>query len=268
MHQATTDATAWPLLAASPSHFIAARGSHIIVLTHAQPGAGTLGAPGGLLTGHPSLACEADAGVLRLCEQAASTWRRAERTGSTLSALAAASVRAMAGSLISVIKSQEGRDRWCEISAAPAHAARTFLRIYPETTVVCLHRNCADVVHAGLPGQPDDAVTAAVTDWTTRTESLLALERDQPGQCLRVRYEDLVTRPAAAAGLLSCLGLDRRPGLDWCPYPPPASPAFATAAHTAALAAGRIDDGLLEQVNRLHAELGYPALGPGQARGE
>src|ERR1700678_4232928 len=139
IYQPTIDATAWTLLAPSKP----VRGSHVIVLTHAQPGAGQLGT---LLTRHPSLACTAGTGVLQLCEQAATTWRCAERTGSSLSTLAAASVRALAGSLISVIKSQEGQERWCEISSAPARSARTFLEIYPETKIVCVHRDCVDVV--------------------------------------------------------------------------------------------------------------------------
>jgi hypothetical protein len=265
MYQPTIDATAWILLApgpAAPSPLAAVRGSHIIVLTHAEPGAGRLGA---LLTGHPSLACTAGSGVLQLCEQAASTWRSTERTGSSLSTLAAASVRAMTGSLIAVIKSQEGGERWCEVSAAPVRPVHTFLQIYPETKVVCLHRNCADTVHSDT-GHADTghADTGAASRWHTRTESMLALERDHPGQCLRVRYEDLLTSPAATTGLLTFLGLDRRPGSNW---PGPNWPGTDTANgqsprhQEAILDAGQIGPRLLEQINRLHAELRYPALG-------
>lgn len=207
MYQPTIDATAWTVLAPPKP----VRGSHIIVLTHAQPAVERIS---GLLTGHPSLACTAGSGVLQLCEQAASTWRAAERTGSSLSTLAAASVRALTGSLISVIKSQEGRERWCEISTASARAARTFLAVYPETKIVCLHRNCADVVPALVQHEHADSepVAAAAAQWQARTESMLALERDHAGQCLGVRYEDL-TSPAAETGLLSFLGLARQPQL-------------------------------------------------------
>jgi hypothetical protein len=254
------DATAWTLLAPPKPP----RGTHIIVLAHTHPGSEGLSA---LLTGHPSLACTAGTGVLQLCEQAASTWRGAERTGSTLSTLAAASVRALTGSLISVFKSQEGRERWCEISAAPARAARTFLQIYPETTVVCLHRNCADVVHAELlsghgPGGAAEATsfTAAASHWQARAESLLALERDHLGQCLRVRHEDLVTSEAAAAALLSFLGLDQRgPGAGGRGGGCGPVPGWR---YTDTPLAGRIAAPVLDQVNRLHAELGYPAISP------
>jgi len=279
MYQPTINATALALLA--PSKPIV--GSHVIVLAHGQPEAQRIGA---LLTGQPSLACTAGTGVLQLCEQAASTWRGAQRTGSTLSMLAASSVRALTGSLISVITSQEGRPRWCEVSTAPARSARTFLELYPETKVICLHRNCADVVHESVPGGPlhegrlpvgrgtgpgvhgvrgaggecgevGDPMAGVASHWQVRTESLLALERDHAAQCLRVRYEDLVASPATAAGILSFLGLDRRPGLDW---PGPAESGPEVRHQDAALLAARIGSPLLEQINRLHAELHYLAI--------
>jgi hypothetical protein len=259
MYQPTIDATAWTLLAPSKP----LRGSHIIVLTYAQSGAERLAA---LLTGQPSLACTAGTGVLPLCEQAATAWRGAERTGSSLSTLAAASVRAMTGGLISVIKSQEGRERWCEISTAPARSARTFMAIYPETKVVCFHRNCADYIYESVQGDRGElagTVATAASHWQTRTESLLAFEADHAGQCLRVRYEDLVAGPATTAGLLAFLGLER--------------PAVATrlpvgvgvvgagggvGAGDGAVLAGRLDAPLLAKVNGLHAELRYPVIDP------
>lgn len=264
IYQPTIDATAWSLLA-TPTPV---RGSHIVVLTHAQPGAGRLG---GLLTGHPSLACTAGAGVLELCEQATTTWRSAERTGSSLSTLAAASVRALAGSLIAVIKSHDARERWCEISAASTRSARTFLRIYPETKIICLHRDCADVVPALMRGDRGDrggadgvAAEVAAARWRERTEELLALERDHQGQCLRIRYEDVVTSQAAAAGLLCFLGLARRPDLNW----PDLDWSDLDCQHTGAgLLAGQIGQPLLDQVNRLQAELRYPDLGRIRAGG-
>jgi hypothetical protein len=295
MYQPTIDATALALLA--PPKPIG--GSHVIVLAHGQPGTQRIGT---LLSGQPSLACTAGTGVLQLCEQAASTWRGAQRTGSSLSMLAASSVRALTGSLISVITSQEGKQRWCEVSTASARSARTFLEIYPQTKIICLHRNCADVLHASVPdgpmhegrlpvghgpggsggsgrhsgsggsgghrgrggrgrvadrGEPGDPTAEVASCWQERTESLLALERDHAAQCLRVRYEDLVASPATMAGILSFLGLDRRPDLDW---PGPAESGPEARHQDAALLAARIGSPLLEQINRLHAELHYPAI--------
>jgi hypothetical protein len=147
-----------------------------------------------------------------------------------------------------------------------------------------LHRNCADVVHVAVPGEPmhegrlpaghgpgargervapGDPMAGAAAHWQARTESLLALERDHAAQCLRVRYEDLVASPATAAGIVSFLGLDRRPDLDW---PGSVESGPEVRHQDAALLAARIGSPLLERINGLHAELHYPALGRAPAR--
>lgn len=269
MYQPTLDATALSLLD-QPEPPVC--GSHIVVLTYAQSGAERLG---GLLAGHPSLACTTGTGVIPLCEQAASTWRTAEGSGGALSTLATASVRAMAGSVISVIKSRAGRPRWCEISTAPAPSVRTFLQIYPETRIVCFHRDCAGFVAAAsrqLPGDlggpalaafsaayPGNRAAALAAYWHACTQALLTLERDQAGQCQRVRYEDLAGQPAETRRICRFLGLPtetggvRRPDT---PAPGPDGPAAGVSLPTP----------LLGQVNRLQAVLGYPQIGPGPGR--
>lgn len=269
MHQPLVDASlSTPFT--PPRHTL---GSHIVVLGYPRSGTERLWS---LLAGHPSLACSAGTELIPLCDQAASTWRAAEASGSTLSTLAAASVRAMAGSLITITKSRAGRDRWCEVSTAPARAARTFLQLYPDTQVICLHRDCTGFVRAatagaaGRPGgpvfgafaaaHPRNPLAAAAAYWCDRTEQLLALERDKSGVCRRVRCEDLAAGPAEEDRVLGFLGLARpRPG------------AGGATAHEGRATAGelgsspsdhaavtrRIPAPLLERVSRLHAELGY-----------
>jgi hypothetical protein len=249
MHQPTVDPTAWTLLTEPLPPSRADRAGPIIVLTYPQSGSERLGA---LLAGSDSLACTAETGILGLCEQAASTWRRAERTGSTLSALGTASVRAMAGTLIAVIKSQCGAQRWCETSTAPPWSARTFLRLYPETKIICFHRSCRGYIAA----RNTHDVAAAAAQWRAHTEPLLELERDRAGQCLRVRYEDLAVSPRVAAGIFAFVGLDHRAEQ--------LSPASCDAgwlhSREAGLLGRRIGTPLLGQINRLHTELGYPVI--------
>jgi len=263
MYQPTFDATALSLLD-QPEPPVC--GSHILVLTYAQSGAERLG---GLLAGHPSLACTTETGVIPLCEQAASTWRTAEGSGGALSTLATASVRAMAGSVISVIKSRAGRPRWCEISTAPAPSVRTFLQIYPETRIVCFHRDCADFVAAASRRRPRDLggpalaafsaaypgnrVAALAAYWHACTQALLTLERDQAGQCRRVRYEDLAGQPAEARRICRFLGLPAETGGIRGPVAPgPAAPGVGLS----------LPAPLLGQVNQLQAVLGYPRVCP------
>jgi hypothetical protein len=249
MHQPTIDATTWTLLTEPLPLRRPDRGAPIIVLTYPRSGSERLG---GLLAGQHALACTSGTGILGLCEQAASTWRSAERTGSTLSALGAASVRAMAGTMIAMIKSQQGALRWCETSTAPPRAARTFLQLYPETKIICFHRSCHGFIAAA--GNRDEPMAAA-GQWLAHTEPLLDLERGHPGQCLRVRYEDLAAGPGAAAVVLAFLVLDRRRGGHV-----PMDAGQPCVPVPDGLAGARIGAALLAKVNRLHAELGYPPM--------
>ena len=250
-------------------------GASVIVLADPPSGGERLGA---LLAGNPALACTAGTGILELCEQAANTWRGAERTGSTLSALGAASVRAMAGTMLATIKSQQGAQRWCETFAGPPRSTGTFLQLYPATKIICLHRGCLGYLGclAAGDGRPcpaadaaGDELAAATDRWRARTEALLELERDRPGRCLRVRYEDLAAYPDAAAGVLAFLGLDhdaggqdhRRAAESGPPGPSPPVAALPGRWSSGAWPLGRwAGAALLGEINRLHAELGYPPI--------
>ena len=251
-----------------------ARGGPVIVLTFPHSGAGRLRS---LLAWHPDLACTSGTGVLPLCEQAATTWRIVDGLADgPLSALAAASIRNLAGTIITAVLSAEGKRRWCEISSAEPAAAKTFLRLFPATRVLCLHRSCRDVVSAalhaspwGLAGQatapfvsayPASTAAALTAYWTAQAGRLLAFERSHPGACYRVRYEDLTG--GSCSGLHAFLGLDD---------PGPVASGWASASAVAptdghdppeAFPAGQIPPGLLDRANNLMAELGYPSLAP------
>jgi len=129
-----------------------APGAPVIVLTYAHAGAEHLRP---LLAGHLDLACTSGTGLLPLCQQAATTWRHVEgQPGSALSELAAASIRALATSVITTVLAQTGKRRWCEFATAPPRSTETFLRLYPGTRIICLHRGCADVIRAALHASP------------------------------------------------------------------------------------------------------------------
>jgi hypothetical protein len=251
-----------------------ARGAPVIVLTYAHSGAELLRS---LLARHPDLACTSGTGVLQLCQQAATAWRRTDGLADgPLPALAAASIRNLAGTIITTLLAAEGRRRWCEISTAEFAAAETFLELFPATRVLCLHRNCPDVVYAavhaspwGPAGQaiapfvsahPASTAAALTAYWTVHAGRLLAFERAHPGTCHRVRYEDLTG--GSCSGLHAFLGLDDHgsalPG--WA-----AASAPTTAdAHdrSAPFPARQIPPGLLDQAGSLMNVLGYPPPGP------
>jgi hypothetical protein len=255
----------------------AGSGAPVIVLTYGHAGAQRLQA---LLESQPELACTTATGLLAACEQAAATWRQAERRPSgVLSDLARSSIRALAGSMMTSITCEAGRPRWCEIAAAERAAAETFLGLFPRSRFVCLHRACPDVAFAvlsaspwGLSGPgfaacaaayPGNRVAAVTAWWAEHAEPMLIFEQAHPGECLRLRYEDLAGNPAqterAICGFLGLSGRIAR--LPMLPSEQDPRPEGALAPGCGAgMPVGQLPPPLLARVNELHARLGYPAL--------
>jgi hypothetical protein len=201
------------------------------------------------------------------------------RTARSLSPLAAAAVRALATGMIATITARAGRRRWCETAAATPAAAETFLRLFPATRFVCLHRACPDVIYAvlqaspwGLAGpafapytaaHPGSTVAALAAWWAGHTAPLLAFEQDRPGACLRLRYEDLAADPGQVeSDLRAFLGLGGPiTQLPELPDDPGQKLTGADAPGCAArIPAGQLPPPLLAQVNHLHTRLSYPSL--------
>lgn len=226
-----------------------------------------------LLAGHPAISCTSGTGLIPLCDLAAATWSSVEtgrsRVGEPLSGLAAASVRALAGSLMTIVRSRTGKPAWCEFSTAVAYSARAFLQVFPRAKVIFFHRNCAAVICDairsspwGLGGSgfgsftfehPGNPVAAVAAYWHARAEQMLALEQSHPDRCLRVRYEDLIASPDTVHDQTRAfLGLDPvvRDTPDWPDL----------AADDATCPCEQIPPPLLAAINRIHDTLGYPVL--------
>ena len=240
-----------------------------------------------LLDRSDALYCTAGTSILPLCEVAAAAWRRVDDRDGGLTPLAVASIRALAGSLISALRARLGSGaRWCEIAFSPPAAAEAFLRVYPATKVVCLHRGCAGVVRAGVlanpwglagtpyagfaPAYPANPAATIAAYWAERTEQLLRFEEAHKGACLRVRHEDLAGEPArTSAAVFEFLGECLPPGsvLDLLPETPlPENPLPETPlpepdeGSRARIPAGYLPGPLLAVVNGLQERLGYPAI--------
>jgi hypothetical protein len=254
----------------------------VIVLATAYSGAARLRP---LLDRVPDLACTSGTGILPLCEQALATWRSADgRPGRPPSALAVSSTRALASVMITTVLAREGKTRWCETSTAMPETGDAFLRLYPATRFVCLHRSCAGVIRAALDASPwglaDPALApftrahpvstaaALAAYWAAHTSGLLAFEQSHPQAVLRVRLEDLdtagqdtvraVTSFLGAAGPDGGSAIDRDNAWSW----PGISPAGTGQPDgpEAGLPAGLVPPAVLARANELLLQLGYPAL--------
>jgi hypothetical protein len=258
----------------------APRTAPVIVLTSAGSGADRLLS---LLDRHPELSCTSGTGILPLCEQAAAVWRKADgQADGPLSALAAASARALASGIITSMLARDGKRRWCEVATAAPRTAETFLQLYPETSVVCLHRACPDVVRAilraspwGIAGpvfapyvraHPASTVAALAGYWAAQTGDLLAFERAHPQVCLRVRYEDLATAPddtiekIAFFGGIGDVGGIGRQALPRAEHVTVAASEPGDPVPQSPLPAEQIPPALLARVNDLLQQLDYPPL--------
>lgn len=256
----------------------AADSAPVVVLTYAESGAARLRS---VLATHPDLSCTSGTGLLPLCEQAVRTWQIADKR-EELSALAAASTRAFAASVMVSILASAGGRRWCEITTAPPSCAETFVRLYPRTQFLCLHRHCTDVIYSGLKASPwgladsafwpftqrfpGNSVAAIASYWAARTEPLLQFQEQHPDCCHHVRYEDLISQPdAIASEIRTFLGLAADgSAVSGCPAGSQPEDIAANTADSpgcgAEVPARMIPGVLLGRVNRLLAGLAYAPL--------
>lgn len=259
-----------------------ALGGPIIVLSYAHADAGLLART---LAASPAVACTQNTGLLPLCQAAAATWQSAEGRGA-LSALAIKSIRAMVGTMATVVQSGSGATRWCETAYARAATARTFLRIFPDATFLCLHRSLQAVLTAGIAtypwgladspfwpfsgSHPGNNIAAIAAYWVAHAESLLDFEDTHPESCLRVRHEDLTSNlRQQACRVLTRLALDSHGLTDPAQFKEGQHLTGDAGRHTASdatdepqLPLARIPPHLLEKASELHLRLGYAPLRP------
>lgn len=249
----------------------------IIILTYAFAGGYHIQR---LLEREPSLACTTGTGILAACGQAAAAWEKAEdRLDEPMTPLAISSIRSMVTGMLTTILARTGRRRWCEMAAADPAAAQSFMRAFPGTKFLCLHRSCPDAVYTAINANPwglsgpgfapyltrqPTSITAALTAWwTAQAGPIVEFEHANPQSCMRVRYEDLILdQDSAVAGIRDFLGLhpdsvagdlpklSEDPDFDGTDIPGCGS----------AYPAGQVPQGLIDSVNALHAHLGYPLL--------
>lgn len=243
----------------------------IVVLTYAHAGAEVLT---GALSANRSLTCTSGTGLLPLCHAAAMAWQNAEGPGWP-SPLAIKSIRAMAATMVTVIQARVGATRWCETALAPPVAAGTFLRVFPETMFVCLHRSMTGVLADGTAaypwglggspfwpysaGHPGNNVATIAAYWTACTGALLEFEDQHPQSCVRVKHEDLTAElDLQTRAIYTRLRLDTR---DRAVPPQLAliqSRASADRSDTGfVVPAHQIPPPLLPKINELHSRLNY-----------
>lgn len=234
-----------------------------------------------ILAGGPELACTSGTGIVPLCFTAAETWQRVEgQDGQAMSRLAATAVRGLVTAQVTVILADAGKTRWCELATVAPSAAEPFLQIFPHTVFVCVHRDCLDVIRAGiqaspwgLQGQlltpyllsyPGNNVAALAAYWANSTEELLEFENANSRITHRFRYEDVITEPEKALTAFRVwLGLSSPSRITFpeqFDFPKPGTYVSHSAEAEAEVPLEMIPAPLRQRIGRLQAELGYPLI--------
>jgi Sulfotransferase family len=250
-----------------------------------------------LLDAHPELACPPETNVPALCAQLATVWSLIE--GAPLSAnrgdeppdipaAAIAGVRETMDRMTGSYLARRGKKRYCDKSLGTARYARLLARVYPRAQFVCVYRHPMDVIASGLEAcpwglngygfepyiaaTPGNAVMALASFWADNVRSTLAAEEQFPGQCVRVRYEDLVADPeATAARVFEFLAAAAAPGISeecFSAERERFGPADHKIWHTTQITADSVGRGwsvptgmiapqLLDAINEMAAKLGY-----------
>jgi Sulfotransferase family len=248
------------------------RSGPVVILTFSYSGASTLS---DLLSAHPALFCTSGTGLLPVCHSAIQAWKKLEDRSGRPSALALASTRALATTMVATVSAAAGRKRWCETAFVPAAAAGTFLDIFPDTVFLCLYRSywtiwreAANRFPYGLGNtvfwpysgnHPGNNAATVANYWASWTEPLLKFEDAHPRSCFRVRYEDLVADSVGQRDrILDRLAIDHAclPCLPDAPVP--ADVVGLGNLDSAEMLSTLLPPDLQAKVTDFHAQLGYP----------
>lgn len=186
---------------------------------------------------------------------------------------------------------RRGKAAWCDKSISSVNHLDLLRAAFPHAKFICLYRHALDVASSALDlmrtakleaygfepyirESPGDLLAAVLTYWCDCVERALQFERDYPTRCLRVRYEDMVTRPSEIADeVFDFLDLDRQPNIVdrvfAVPHEMGPGDFNIVLSHDfdpSSVGAGRalrlkgITQSLAQRIDRLHDELGYPTL--------
>jgi hypothetical protein len=203
----------------------------VIVLTGARSGSTLLRM---VLDAHPDLACPPETNIPRLCTEFSKLIEKldpASEAGS-VSDLAMQQVKSLTDLIYAGYLTRRGKRRWCDKSLLISEVGEAFLTLYDKAKFICLYRHAMDFIHSAIEAVPwglrgygfdnyargtggTNSVAAMAAYWIDNTAQTLEFERTHGERCLRLHYEELVTRPAIVADrIFDFIGVSRVPGIE------------------------------------------------------
>ncbi len=257
-----------------------------------------------ILDTHPDVLCPDELNLGRLLKALYDTNEGlAEGSGTAVStpeeidpaSPGAAETRRLVTAMLGDAARRKGKSLWCDKSPSNLEHMAEIAALLPGSRFILLHRHCLDfassclrfstygwfltVVEDYVRRDHRNFLRAAIRAWNEKTRDLLDFEAAHPGDCHRLRYEDLVASPEdTARRLFAFLGLTLPPDLlarvfssphhqrSWNGDP---NALFSRAIVDDSVGRGaelnprafaRVPADLLRTMNELLATLGYPAV--------
>jgi Sulfotransferase family len=203
----------------------------VIVLTGARSGSTLLRM---ILDAHPDLACPPETNIPKLCTEFSKLIERLYPASgaSSVSDLAMRQIKSLTDTIYSGYLTRRGKRRWCDKSLLISDVGEPFLELYDKAKFICLYRHSMDFIHSAIDASPwglrgygfdnyargtggTNSVAAMAAYWIDNTAQTMEFERTHAERCLRVHYEELVTRPGAVADrIFDFIGVSRVPGIE------------------------------------------------------
>jgi Sulfotransferase family len=203
----------------------------VIVLTGARSGSTLLRM---VLDAHPDLACPPETNIPRLCTEFTKLIAKLDPASGTGSVpdLAVRQIKSLTDSIYSGYLTRRGKRRWCDKSLLISDVSEAFLTLYDKAKFICLYRHAMDFIHSAIEASPfglrgygfdnytrgsggTNSVASMAAYWIDNTAQTMEFERTHAERCLRVHYEELVTRPGAVADrIFDFIGVSRVPGIE------------------------------------------------------
>jgi hypothetical protein len=158
---------------------------------------------------------------------------------------------------------RRGKARYCDKSLGTARHIQLLRQVFPAARFICLYRHPMDVIASGIEAcpwglkgygfephaaeSPGNTVLALARFWADHTAVIRQAEEQFPGQCHRVRYEDLVAEPEDVAnGIFRFIGVPPVQGISASCFAPERErlgPADYKIWHTSQITSGSVGRG-------------------------
>jgi protein-tyrosine sulfotransferase len=169
-----------------------------------------------ILDSHPQIACPAEINLGILCDSLFHTifytvgQLQKHSISDEVERVSLIKTREIVMSLMNEYARAKGKSLWCERSPLTLDYLLIIDKLFPDAKYLCLYRNCidfsssyltlnrfagGDVLVPYVHRNPTSILSAVVDYWADKSELLMTYEEQHSRQCMRIRYEDLVTDP-------------------------------------------------------------------------